>query len=57
MEDYRYIPLRGKLRYLPVILPPAKRQRKNEDVLFYIPILPTNPDTDLDQEPIVSEDV
>lgn len=56
MEDYHYIPIRGKLRYLPVILPPAKRQKKNEDVLFYIPILPTNPDTDLDQEPIVPED-
>lgn len=56
MDYYHYIPIRGKLRYLPVILQPAKRQKKNKDVLFYIPILPTNPDTDLDQEPIVPED-
>ena len=57
MEDYHYIPISGgKLRYLPAILTPAKNLKKGEGVLVYIPTLPADPE-DLDQEPIVSEDV
>ena len=57
MEDYHYIPISGeKLRYLPAILTPTKHLKKGEEVLVYIPTLPVDPDTDLDQEPIVPED-
>ena len=55
MNRYRLIPI-GKPRYLPAILTPAKRLKKGEGMLIYIPTLPADPDTDPDQEPIVSED-
>lgn len=57
MKRYRLIPLSGaRLRYLPAILTPVKHLKKGEGVLVYIPTLPVDPDADLDQEPIVSED-
>ena len=55
MKDYHLIPI-GKPRYLPAILTPAKRLKKGEGMLVYIPTLPTDLDTDPGQEPIVPED-
>ncbi len=40
MNSYRVIPIDKKLRYLPVILTPAKCLKKGEGVLVYIPTLP-----------------
>ena len=50
MQNYRYIPLQDKnLRYLPAI-------KENKGIWVYIPIVSLDPETDLDQEPIISED-
>ena len=53
MPSYRLIPLSHEnLRYLPAIA----RYKTGKDVLVYIPVLPVDPEADLDQGPIISED-
>ncbi len=56
MKNSHHIPLSdATLRYLPVILTPAKRLKKGKGVLAYIPTLPADPD-DQGQDPIVFEE-